>query len=204
MVVAERFALSLAAFSTPCLCSLGYATVCGEMAPVAGLAPARTRLKDEALGSLHSRAKEILPPGLAPGLRPHLGLNGYKPFVLLYTTGGRKMAERGGHAPHAPVAHDFLSKESRFACPVHVPLVPTARTRGAEAPPPNAERKLRSGRCRNRTRTVRGLKSVPLLWATRALRRGAPGRSRTDTGRGLSPLPLLWATGANAWRGSAL
>ena len=59
------------------------------MAPVAGLAPARTRLKDEALGSLHSRAKaEVLPPGLAPGLRPHLGLNGYKPFVLLYTTGG--------------------------------------------------------------------------------------------------------------------
>ena len=65
---------------------LGYAS---KMAPVAGLAPARTRLKDEELGSLHSRAKkEVLPPGLAPGLRPHLGLNGYKPFVLLYTTGG--------------------------------------------------------------------------------------------------------------------
>ena len=30
---------------------------CGEMAPVAGLAPARTRLKDEVLGSLHSRAQ---------------------------------------------------------------------------------------------------------------------------------------------------
>ena len=29
---------------------------CCEMAPVAGLAPARTRLKGEALGSLHSRA----------------------------------------------------------------------------------------------------------------------------------------------------
>ena len=29
---------------------------CVEMAPVAGLAPARTRLKGEALGSLHSRA----------------------------------------------------------------------------------------------------------------------------------------------------
>ena len=62
----------------------------GEMAPVVGLAPTRTGLKDRALGSLHSRAeKKVLPPGLAPGLRPHLGLNGYKPFVLLYTTGGR-------------------------------------------------------------------------------------------------------------------
>ncbi len=37
-----------------------------------------------------SRAwKMVLPPGLAPGLRPHPGLNGYKPFVLLYTTGGK-------------------------------------------------------------------------------------------------------------------
>src|ERR1043166_4882410 len=100
------------------------------MAPVVGLAPTRTGLKDRALDSLHSRAKKIiLPPGLAPGLRPHLGLNGYKPFVLLYTTGGMflTMAERGGHAPHAPEAHDFLSTESRLACPVHVPMVPAAR-----------------------------------------------------------------------------
>lgn len=46
--------------------------------------------------------KEILPPGLEPGLRPHPGLNGYKPFVLPYTTGegDEKLAERGGHAPH--------------------------------------------------------------------------------------------------------
>ena len=29
---------------------------CGEMAPVVGLAPTRTGLKDRALGSLHSRA----------------------------------------------------------------------------------------------------------------------------------------------------
>ena len=35
---------------------LGYASL--KMAPVAGLAPTRTRLKGEALGSLHSRAKE--------------------------------------------------------------------------------------------------------------------------------------------------
>ena len=34
---------------------LGYAS---KMAPVTGLAPARTRLKGEALGSLHSRAEE--------------------------------------------------------------------------------------------------------------------------------------------------
>src|SRR5262245_37663770 len=105
------------------------------MAPVAGLAPARSRLRDEALGSLHCRSsgcavgaprsfvgtallrhaftgkKKILPPGLAPGLRPHLGLHGYKPFVLLYTTGG-KMAERGGLAPQAPEALDCLSKAS--------------------------------------------------------------------------------------------
>ena len=31
------------------------------------------------------------------------------------------MAERGGHAPHTPEAHDFISKESRLARPVHVP-----------------------------------------------------------------------------------
>ena len=31
----------------------------------------------------------MLPVGLAPRLRPNPGLNGYKPFVLLYTTGGR-------------------------------------------------------------------------------------------------------------------
>ena len=76
--------------------------------------------------------KEVLPPGLAPGLRPHLGLHGYKPFVLLYTTGGRlslilKLAERGGHAPQPAVRIDFLSTESRLARPVRVPLlVPAA------------------------------------------------------------------------------
>ena len=32
------------------------------------------------------------------------------------------MAERGGHAPHhAKMRDDFFSKESRLACPVHVP-----------------------------------------------------------------------------------
>src|SRR5258708_38912988 len=63
------------------------------MAPVAGLAPARTRLKGEVLGSLHSRAL-------------------------------MEMAERGGHAPHPPEADDLFSKESRLACPVHVPWCP--------------------------------------------------------------------------------
>ena len=89
-----------------------------EMAPVVGLAPTRTGLKDRALGSLHSRAFD-------------------------------EMAERGGHAPQPAVRIDFLSTESRLARPVHVPLVPTARTPSAKAPPPNAERKLRSGRSRN-------------------------------------------------------
>lgn len=35
----------------------------------------------------------VLPPGLAPGPRPHLGLTDHKSAVLLYTTGG------GGAAP---------------------------------------------------------------------------------------------------------
>lgn len=34
----------------------------------------------------------VLPPGLAPGPRPHPGLTGYKPAVLLYTTGGKRAA----------------------------------------------------------------------------------------------------------------
>ena len=38
-----------------------------------------------------------------------------------------EMAERGGHAPQPAVRIDFLSTESRLACPVHVPLVPAAR-----------------------------------------------------------------------------
>ena len=61
VVLAAGFAPALAAFSTPCLCYVGLREQ--NVAPVAGL---------------------------APGLRPHLGLNGYKPFVLLYTTGGEK------------------------------------------------------------------------------------------------------------------
>ena len=55
LVVAAGVAPALAALSTQCLCWLGYATF-KKMARVAGLAPARTRLKDESLGSLHSRA----------------------------------------------------------------------------------------------------------------------------------------------------
>jgi len=60
------------------------------MAPVAGLAPARTRLKGEALGSLHSRAKrKSSRQDSHLDCAPNPGLNGYKPFVLLYTTGGK-------------------------------------------------------------------------------------------------------------------
>ena len=55
MVVAAGFEPALAALSTQCLCCWATRPLC-EMAPVAGLAPARTRLKGEALGSLHSRA----------------------------------------------------------------------------------------------------------------------------------------------------
>ena len=55
MVVAAGVEPALAAFSALCLCRLGYATFV-KLAPAAGLAPARTRLKDETLGSLHSRA----------------------------------------------------------------------------------------------------------------------------------------------------
>jgi hypothetical protein len=56
MVVAAGVEPTLAAFSALCLCRLGYATLV-KLAPVAGLAPARARLKDEARGSLHSRAE---------------------------------------------------------------------------------------------------------------------------------------------------
>ena len=58
------------------------------MAPVAGLAPARTRLKDETLGSLHSRANLSSRQDLHLDCARVSGPNGYKPFVLLYTTGG--------------------------------------------------------------------------------------------------------------------
>ena len=73
----------------------------------------------------------------APGLRPHLGLNGYKPFVLLYTTGGMKWRNAEGMLPYATRTYDFFSGEPRFACPVHVPLLPAVRTPGANAPSPN-------------------------------------------------------------------
>ena len=66
------------------------------MAPVAGLAPARTRLKNEVLDSLHSQADFVSFLKISSRQDLHLdcalvsGLNGYKPFVLLYTTGGRQ------------------------------------------------------------------------------------------------------------------
>jgi hypothetical protein len=72
---------------------------------------------------------KILPPRLALGLRPHLGLHGYKPFVLLYTTGGRcvGLLEWRNAEDMLPIPlsrDDFFSGESRLAGPVHVPLVP--------------------------------------------------------------------------------
>ena len=77
---------------------------------------------------------------------------------------------------------DLFSKESRLACPVHVPWCPR---RESHSHSPSFE------------------VGASADWATRALRGSAPGRICTDTGRGLSPLPLRWATGANAWRSSA-
>ena len=148
------------------------------MAPVVGLAPTRTGLKDRALGSLHSRAKEILPPGLAPGLRPNPGLNGYKPFVLLYTTGGRrclflKWRNAEGMLPNPQCGSISLARNPgslvRFTfhwCP---------------------RRELHS-HC---PRFEVGASSVGLRG-----RKNAPGRILTDTERGLSPLPLRWATRA--------
>src|SRR5258708_3308617 len=35
---------------------------------------------------------------------------------------GMKLAEAGGHAPHAPGAHDLISKQSRRAGPVQLPM----------------------------------------------------------------------------------
>jgi hypothetical protein len=59
-------------------------------------------------------------------------------------------------------------------------------------------RKLRRGRSRNCTRTIRGLNSTPLLVGLACAEENAPGRTCTDTARGLSPLPLRWATGASS------
>ena len=61
--------------------------------------------------------------------------------MLLYTTGGESGGTRraetaaevltvagafGRGSPSREVRDDFFSRESRLACPVHVPLVPTA------------------------------------------------------------------------------
>ena len=80
--------------------------------------------------------------------------------------------------PNPRMRIDFLSKESRLACPVHVPF-------GAQG--------------EIGTRTGRGLKSVPLLLGY--LGKGAPGRSCTDTERGLSPLPLRLGYGSESGPG---
>ena len=54
------------------------------------------------------------------------GPNGYKPFVLLYTTGGNgNWRNAEGMLSKPRKRSDFFSKESRRACPVHVPMVPT-------------------------------------------------------------------------------
>ena len=63
------------------------------MAPVVGLAPTRTGLKDQALGSLHSRALALEKWRNAEGM-------------LLITLS----------------RDEFVSSESRLACPVHVPF----------------------------------------------------------------------------------
>ena len=80
------------------------------------------------------------------------------------------MAERGGHAPQPAVRIDFLSTESRLACPVHVPF-----------------------RARGRSCTCTGpiLSRRSLLLDYTGIDDGAPGRIRTDTESGLSRLPLL-------------
>ncbi len=118
-----------------------------KLAPAAGLAPVRTRLKGEALDSLHSRAeigrsgrirtcgirrmkpafcwaelrseKEVLPPGFAPGPRPHLGLTAYKAAVLLYTTGGMTGRDRELH-PVLPLtrrAHHWVCFRGKRVAP---------------------------------------------------------------------------------------
>ena len=112
----------------------------------------------------------------APGLRPHLGLNRYKPFVLLYTTGGRQslFLQNGGTrracSPSRDVRDDFFSKESRPACPVHVPRWCPWQDLHLHWSAFEAD--------------------VSALDYT-GMNGNAPGRTRTDTEPGLSRLPLL-------------
>lgn len=67
-----------------------------------GLAPMMEMLSHQIKSLVLSLLREpihlVLPPGLAPRLRPHLGLNRYKLFVLLYTMEA-KMVRSVGLAP---------------------------------------------------------------------------------------------------------
>ena len=92
MVVAAGVEPTLAAFSALCLCRLGYATLV-KLAPVAGLAPARTRLKDETRGSLHSRAEYSRSDS-------HRHLTDFKSVASALGYGSRKWSRRQDLHPH--------------------------------------------------------------------------------------------------------
>ena len=58
-------------------------------------------------------------------------MKGGCPNQLDDKVGIRRLAERGGHAPHAATwRHDLFSKESRLAGPVHVPIGKCCGRRG--------------------------------------------------------------------------
>ena len=68
MVLAVRFALTLATFSTSCLCWLGYASKHLRPVSITGLVPASGNLSSGA----RSEVKMVGVPGNAPGLGTHL------------------------------------------------------------------------------------------------------------------------------------
>ncbi len=129
------------------------------------------------------------------------------------------MAERGGHAPQSAMRIDFLSTESRFACPVHVPFRARGRNCACTGPILNrmsllldytglddcapgrieAPASMRDALCDHyrlrfrasvRTDTESGLSRLPLLIGLQE-RNGPGGRSCTRTGSVLSGVPLL-------------
>ena len=117
---------------------------CCEMAPVAGLAPARTRLKGEALGSLHSRAfDEMAERG---GHAPHPANCG---TISLAKNPGSLVRFTFQWCPR---------RELHSHCPRFEVGASSVGLRGLKE---NAPGRIRTG-------TERGLSPLPLRWATGA------------------------------------
>ena len=137
---------------------LGYATYL-EMAPVVGLAPTRTDLKGRLLDSLHSRAIEN------GGTQPSGGGSRETDCAIAQPEGrvSREANSSKGMLPIPQVRDDLLSKESRRAGPVHVPLGARRWNAVRGSASSIAGRSLHGGGGRNCTCTGRCLGSVSLL-----------------------------------------